>query len=260
MVRRTLSALLALCALALAPASCGDATSDTLCEPGTEVFCKCRGGFEGTKTCNAEGSGVGECTTADGPCPEIPDTTSATTSGVTTGAGGGGTGGTKELFEGCADGSECVSGTCEGFCTQACTDFNDCPDTGDCVKYDGGQKQVCAPYCTNQDDCAIYGEAVACGGAVALDDPMFTFAACATWGAELGGMPYGTLCEADPPTILVFESVVSGDCHLGLSGVQNVCTFGECSQACYEPVDCPQMDCSATNGNVGCCTSDPSCN
>jgi hypothetical protein len=43
----------------------------TMCDPGTEIFCRCKGGSPGTKMCGAEGTFFGECRMADGTCSEI---------------------------------------------------------------------------------------------------------------------------------------------------------------------------------------------
>jgi hypothetical protein len=249
-------------ALGAAAAACGGDETSTLCDPGTEVFCKCRGGFEGTKTCGEDGASFGECTTAEGACPEISNTTSSSSGDTTSGSGGGSTG-TKQLYEPCADGSECASGTCEGFCTTTCTSYEECTDDanmlyGDCVASDGGT--YCAPYCTGASDCSAYGAEVACGGAVALDDATLAFGACAVWGDALAGMPFGTPCDDQEGTILVLgDYVVPGLCSLDNGGVADVCVFGECTNACFENADCPMMDCESTGAAPACCTSAPTC-
>lgn len=281
--------------------ACGDGeTQETLCEPGTEVFCKCRGGYEGTKTCSEDGQTFGECTTAEGACPEIPDTTSSSSDSqlctpgeevfctcdngddgskvcsddgqsygdCTTAEGACGAGsGDKLLYEPCTDGSECQTGTCDsGYCTRECASFQECGDDanmiyGDCVALDGGAKQLCAPYCLAQSDCTAYGPEVQCGGATALDDPTLGFAACAAWGDAVAGYPAGTLCDEVEGTVLVLgEYVVDGSCSLGLEGVQNVCLFSECAKGCYEATDCPMLDCTSDGSVPGCCESEPDCN
>jgi len=241
--------------------ACGGDETTTLCDPGTEVFCKCRGGFEGTKTCLDDGNSFGDCTTDEGSCPDVSQTTSTTT-GDTTGAGGGATG-DKGLYDACTDGSECASGTCEGFCTTTCTSYEQCTDDanmlyGDCVEYDGGT--FCAPYCTGASECGSYGADVACGGAIALDDATLSFGACAKWGSALAGMPAGTLCDDQENTILVLgDYVVDGLCSLDNAGVADVCVFGECTNACFEDADCPALDCDSSGSTPGCCTSAPTC-
>lgn len=78
-------------------ATCSDnKEAQTICEPGTEIFCRCRGGAPGTKLCADDGNGFGECRLADGECTEIPPETTAEQTGVgggpatTVGAGGSG--------------------------------------------------------------------------------------------------------------------------------------------------------------------------
>ncbi|MBM4358869.1 MAG: lamin tail domain-containing protein [Deltaproteobacteria bacterium] len=72
----------------------GPKTAQPICTPGTEIFCRCRGGTPGTKLCNDEGNGFGECRLADGECTEIPEVTTteeaSTGVGVTTTTGVGG--------------------------------------------------------------------------------------------------------------------------------------------------------------------------
>lgn len=264
MMLRVLMGLAALGFASLAAVACGDDSAiETLCKPGEEIFCKCRGGYQGTKTCLDDGASFGECTTLDGPCPEIPDTTSSTSSTSSSSGGGGGGTGDKALYAPCESGSECQTGTCEnGFCTRACEDYTVCSDDaaqayGDCAVFPGGAK-LCGPYCVTQSECAGYGPSSGCSGATALDDPNFLFAVCGDWGAQLSGMPYGTLCEDG--TLLYNDQIITGECDLGASGVQNICLFGECSKGCYEPSDCPQNDCTSGGQAPGCCSSDPDCN
>jgi hypothetical protein len=297
-----LAATLATGALLGLSAACGDSseTSDALCNPGDEVFCKCRGGFEGTKTCLDDGQSFGECTTPDGDCPEIPETTTSTGSTTslctpgeeifcscddgtegskacsadgesygdcTTANGPCGAGtGDALLFDQCTDGSECSTGTCvAGYCTRECASYQDCVDEpnmifGDCVRFDA-QTQLCAPYCTNQEGCSALGPAIQCGGTAALDDPQLSLAVCGDWGGMAKGYPYGTPCDATTGEILFLgDNLLVSDCDLGLAGAQNVCLFGECSKGCYEPADCPQMDCTSDGMAPGCCESEPDCN
>jgi hypothetical protein len=76
-MKRLMVALLVVAASGVLVVACG--TSDTgdgaagECTPGEELFCRCRGGIEGTKTCQSDGASFGECTTIDGECPEIPE-------------------------------------------------------------------------------------------------------------------------------------------------------------------------------------------
>jgi len=283
----------------LASAFGGCKEEETLCNPGDEVFCKCRGGQEeGTKTCLADGNSFGPCTRPEGECPEIEDPTTSTGTPMIcvpgtdvipcecdngdegsatctsdglgfgdctldTGPCGTTTTGDKLLYVACASGSECQTGVCDGgYCTRACEDYTVCVDDangkyGDCIVLEGGTKQQCAPYCTAQSDCAGFGAESACGGAIALDDATLAFAACANWGAELGGMPYGTSCDSSTGELLFIDTVIVMDCDIGLEGAQDVCLFGECAKGCDVDEDCPNLDCSTT---LPCCTSDPDCN
>lgn len=79
-MKRLFLAFLVGSAVAVAVAACSGETAESdLCEPGTNVFCKCRGNVDGTKPCLADGT-FGACETLDGPCPEIPETTSGSSS------------------------------------------------------------------------------------------------------------------------------------------------------------------------------------
>jgi Matrixin len=62
-------------------------SSQTTCDPGENIFCRCPGGEAGTKTCKADGHSFEACVTDTGPCPAVPETTSASSSS------GGGEGG-----------------------------------------------------------------------------------------------------------------------------------------------------------------------
>ncbi|MFO0614617.1 MAG: hypothetical protein U0414_18675 [Polyangiaceae bacterium] len=241
----------------LAVSSCKGG-QDTLCEPGKEIFCKCRGGFEGTQTCLPDGNSFGECTTPEGSCPAI---NMSSSSGATSGASSGsGSTGDKLLYDACTDGSECASGICDGFCTLDCASYVECENKGgavggDCVRYEGGTKQRCAPYCANQEECTMYYAApVACGGAKALDNPALSFAVCAPWSdSELDGMPVGTPCNDTDGTVTWFgNSAVQGKCGLGLA-IGNICLFEKCGHACYEDADCPVAPCSSNGIAPGCC-------
>lgn len=296
MIRYAFLALMSAGVVALGLAACGDSAEEMLCTPAEEIYCNCQGTREpGTKTCLDDGMSFGPCVGPDGECEEVSSSTSTggdpqecepdsvepctcddgTTMGETTcEADGSGFGpclvdggecaaaGTLGFFEVCAAANECLSGDCQGFCTRECTDYNDCQESetlfGDCVDFGSGTKH-CAPYCLGQEDCAPYGQTAICSG---VEDPTWIFAACGPFEAPQG-MPYGTLCEPDPPQLLVGNpddpQIEAGDCHLGLAGVQNVCVFGECSKACYEDIDCPANDCSSDGMTPGCCLSDPDC-
>lgn len=290
--------------LAITFVACGDSGTEPECEPGLEVFCKCRGGVPGTKTCLDDGFSYGECATTEGPCPEIPDTTSSgptmictpdeeqtcscdtgeegtklcSSDGLsfgdcTTASGpcGSTMTGTKLLYETCAAGGECLTGVCEGgYCTRSCEDFTVCIDAdndifnGDCIVLEGGAKQLCAPYCIEQGECAVFGVDSVCGGALTLDEPEpgihYSFAACANWGEDVIGLPYGTLCDENGD-VSYLDSIVNMPCDIGLEGAQTICAFSECSQGCEEDADCPSFDCAVNESlGFGCCLiDDPQC-
>lgn len=84
-------------------ATCGDPKApQSICAPGTEIFCRCRGGAPGTKLCNDDGNGFGECLQADGTCTEIPEVTSAEEAAATTTTSGGGVGGAGGATASCS--------------------------------------------------------------------------------------------------------------------------------------------------------------
>lgn len=57
--------------LLLAAAFAACETAETLCIAGEEVFCKCPGGLEGTKTCLDDGASYGPCASPEGECAEL---------------------------------------------------------------------------------------------------------------------------------------------------------------------------------------------
>jgi hypothetical protein len=265
MMLRVLMGLAALGFASLSAVACGDdGATETLCKPGEEIFCKCRGGYQGTKTCLDDGASFGECTTLDGPCPEIPDTTSSTSTSSSSSSGGGGGGtGDKALYAPCESGGECSTGTCEnGFCTRECVDYTVCSDEaaeayGDCVVFPGGAK-LCGPYCVTQSDCAAYGPSSGCSGATALDDPNFLFAVCGEWGAELSGMPYGTLCEDG--TLIYNDQIITAECDLGATGCRTSASSGSARRAATSRATAPRTTAPPAVQAPGCCSSDPDCN
>lgn len=294
MMRHALWASLLSVAVGFSFAAC-EGETETLCTPAEEIYCNCQGTRDpGTKTCADDGNSFGACVGPDGECEEVSTSTSTgdptecepddvqpctcddgTTMGETTcesdGSGFGpclvdgsecAAAGTLGFFEACTADNQCLSGVCRGFCTRECADYTECHESdevfGDCVDFGTGTKH-CAPYCFAQADCDPYGE-VWCSG---VDDPTYIFAACGPFNPP-EGMPYTTVCDEVEGSILAGDpnnpEVVMADCHLGLAGVQNICVFGECSKGCYENIDCPQSDCSQTDGTVpGCCLSEADC-
>ena len=252
MLQRWLIGSLWLVCTWLAVVSC-KGTPDTLCTPGENIFCKCRGGAEGTKTCQPDGQSFDSCVSDTGSCTEVPPPTSTTTSkgatSATTGTGaGGGAPGDLAIFSPCNDNSECKSGECKNhYCTLDCGNYKECVDesgtiVGDCVRFALGTIQICSPYCQAQADCSQFGPQSACGGAKALDDPSITFAVCGDWGSELGPIPLGASCNGDP------------SCTLGLTGYEEVCIFNQCAKGCFVQADCPtNKTCSSGGATPGTC-------
>ena len=160
--------------VSLFASACGDSTSEQVCTPGTEVFCKCRGGsVQGTQTCADDGQSLGECTTPEGECPSIGTGTTDGPIGICTpdevitctcdnadqgtktcsgdglsftdcttpdGPCGSSQTGTEELYSPCDSASECLTGVCEnGYCTRSCESYVECYDDakrlyGDCAE------------------------------------------------------------------------------------------------------------------------------
>ncbi|MBM4374731.1 MAG: lamin tail domain-containing protein [Deltaproteobacteria bacterium] len=137
--------------------TCGDSkSSQTICAPGTEIFCRCRGGAPGTKLCADDGGGFGECRQADGECTEIPEVTSAEESSTTTTGGGvGGAGGapsqcSHDLCEvgvaleiGC---DECVTSICTSIDPFCCDKLEGQMGSWDAMCLQGVQK-ICGIDC-----------------------------------------------------------------------------------------------------------------
>ena len=233
----------------------GEDALETLCVPGENIFCRCRGGAAGTKLCLDDGNSFGSCESLDGDCDEQPS------AGVVSGTGGGGnqisgSGGSPppppdgELLAPCTSDSECKTGSCPmGFCSQSCTSYEECAppepaSPGDCINFEG--QAWCVPYCIEQDDCAIYGEDTGCGfTSDAL--PPYDITACAAWGEALmlppdGYPPDGLVCVAD---------VV---CNLGFEQTERVCSDGDCTAGCHVASDCPEaVECSSDGESLGTC-------
>src|SRR5262245_11351565 len=165
--------------------SCGPNSAipeqETLCDPGSFVFCRCPGGQPGTKECDPDGRGFAACFPESGePCPDRPEEVGGggSSSSSMGGFGGGGPGGagpgTKELFEPCASDVECKSGRCPlGACTKDCFKVDDCPfGQAECINF--ASEQVCMPTCgtvksPTPDDCLAYGGLLECGFTPAID-------------------------------------------------------------------------------------------
>lgn len=243
--------------MAVVGSSCSDDTAgEELCDPGSNVFCRCRGTREaGTKQCNETGDGFGACETAFGECEEIEDPSSSSSgTGNNTGTGG------KpeppdpgELFAACNEEEGMVCNTdlaCSpsGYCTKACESYEDCTASGDCITLEGENR--CAPYCTVQADCDIYSASATCGF-TPLAVPTYDVVVCANWGDALAlppdGYPPASQCDDDDI------------CNLGFEGVERVCDTDGCTDGCHAATDCSgaEATCSSTGTEVGSCGGTP---
>ncbi len=225
---RTATAITVGAALTLAFWACStEEAQETLCEPGTNVFCRCVDLSAGTKRCSDDGTGFGECRSTRGSCDELP-------------SGGGGSGGYQppppgELLAPCQDDDECGNGmTCPmGYCTKPCASYEEC-GPGDCIEL-ASHGPLCAPYCITQGDCAAYGGKSMCGWTdVAL--PPADVVVCAHWGSSWGYPPDHYACTID--TV----------CSLGMEWLERVCHDEHCTDGCHRPSDCPpESSCSSSS-------------
>jgi hypothetical protein len=205
---------------------------ETLCEPATQIYCRCPSGRGGLRRCRDDGRGFEECA----PC--------STTSGgaAASGGGGGATETSAPLFEACASDGDCQSGLCRtGTCTQPCETLGDCElGVAECVAFAG--ETVCRPICRERADCEerCGGEICgACGYVYATD--ALGIRACGDWGARPRPAPVGAGCLDDR------------DCDLGWGGAERVCEAGACARGCRDDGDCPAGNtCAATRG-LGAC-------
>jgi hypothetical protein len=230
--------------------SCGSGgEGDTLCDPGSVVFCRCRGFSPGDKQCSAAGDGFGPCISLGVTCDELPEPKDETSSSSSTGGGSKPLPGDGELYAPCTKTPDCKASLrcARGYCTKACADFKDC-EQGDCVTKSG--EDLCSPYCIVQKDCAAYGEGVSCSFTDAALPP-FDVVVCANWDVVAlppDGYPASGNCDDD------------GRCHLGLDGKERVCGPEGCSDGCHVDLDCPgeMASCDAMGGEVGSCQTMPS--
>jgi hypothetical protein len=240
-LRRLLVVLGALGGLFLWPSCSNDGSGETLCEGGSEVFCRCPGGRAGTKRCSDDGSGYGDCRVSSGDlCGSDISSGPSSSSSSSSSSGSSGSGGTP-LYGYCESDSDCESGVCPmRFCTKKCKKYEDCLPNAECVEF-GGSK-LCRPKCKNQDDCAQYKTPSQCGFAPAIDD--FGVTVCSDWGNNLA-FPYdGWECQSD------------SDCNLGIFGTGRVCgNFANtCVGGCYSKADCPAgKSCSSNGSSLGSC-------
>jgi len=243
-MRLVLAFLVTSCAGALLAASCSPGPGqETLCTPGTDVYCRCRGGVDsGTKRCQDDGNSFGRCETVLGYCDEIPSQGGSGPTTTTTGTGGeppppppG------ELLGTCTTDQDCGGGemVCPmGYCTKTCASFEDCAppapaSPGDCVQLGGGP--ICMPYCTEQQDCAAFGQTSVCSYTDAAL-PACGIVVCANWGQPTlppNGYPVQEECTGYAPCMDDLE------CNLGLQHVVRVCQDGGCTDGCHQTGDCP---------------------
>ncbi len=220
--------------LACGQGGCGEETLGTLCEPASQIFCRCPGGEPGKKECSAKGDAFGSC---EG-CKDRPEGTGGSSSGP-----GGGTGGGAALYRSCENGDECESGLCQsGYCTTPCDKVSDCEyPVAECVPFAG--QTVCMPTCKTAVDCAPFGAPQSkCGYAPAIDNWGIT--ACAYWGAEHQLVPEDTDCTP-------FEHE---DCNLGYPGRERVCNDqGLCKVGCFTAADCLGETCASDGAELGSC-------
>lgn len=257
----------------LAAAACASSNDRdpraTLCDPGSNIFCRCVGGEAGTKPCNAAGDGFLACE----PCLDRMDNGGATSGGAgtgvagsssgsatsgsatSTGSGGAGPGATttagaggagdRPLLAACGDDGQCASGKCRfGYCTIDCAVVSDCPyPSSECVRFDASLT-VCMPTCETVGDCAEYNAPPSqCGYTTAVDNWGVT--TCAHWGERHRLWPLGTECDPlDHPA-----------CHLGYGDRATVCVEqGVCASGCYLQAHCPAgTTCSGQAGSLGNC-------
>lgn len=242
-------ALLAFSMLAMAAAAAVGACEakpeqQTLCNPGDEIFCRCRGGAAGTKTCLDDGNSFGPCQTAWGSCEEIPTGGGSTTTATNTGGGPPAPG---QLLGPCTTDPECGGEmTCPmGFCTKPCTDYQECQPDGDCVLWEG--QPTCMPYCVTQADCDVYGQASGCSFTNEAV-PAFDIVVCANW-ADVVLPPDGYECDGDEY------------CHVGFAAQERVCDSGGCTTGCHAAEDCDNAECTSSSptvlGTCGSATTDP---
>ncbi|MCA9623689.1 MAG: hypothetical protein KC731_31925 [Myxococcales bacterium] len=246
-MRSLLTLFFSLGATTLLFMACGTdpAPTESICDPGSNVFCRCRGSREsGTKRCNDAGDGFGPCENSYGECDEVEGTGTGGSSGV--GPGTGGTPDPGELLAPCNVEMDqlCDEGlVCEhGYCTKPCESYEECLPLGDCVDLDGKGGR-CAPLCVEQADCEIYGSAVACGFTDAALPP-FDVVVCADWGDSLALPPDGYACSSDT------------QCNLGFEGTELVCDGPEgCAEGCHVDTDCSddQASCSSSGQDLGTC-------
>jgi hypothetical protein len=232
-------------AIVVAVSCSSDPVQETLCVPGENIFCRCRGGSAGTKECLSDGNSFGPCEGYSGTCAELPDSNGGEGGSEVPGGGDKPPPPPGELLAACSGDTECGAGmTCPmGYCTKPCTSYEECgppepAEAGDCVMV--GEQAWCVPYCITEQQCEIYGPDSHCSY---TDEalPPFDVVVCANWGEEIwlppDGYPDGDDVQCP------FDEM----CNLGWAGTERVCQDGGCTDGCHQQTDCidPAADCSS---------------
>jgi hypothetical protein len=254
-LRYALLSLIPLAAL-LAMPSCAEETEPVqtnLCEPGSNIFCRCPGGDPGTKPCADDGSSFGECGPCDPRMSTGPGTTTSSSSS-SSGQGGGGQGGagqggnvtpgTGPLLSPCDAHGDCISTVClNGYCTMVCNLVSECPyPASECANFNDGQT-LCMPTCRKALDCKPFEAPPSlCGYTKAVDN--WDVTVCGHWDTQHALMPIDTDC-------VPFDHEA---CNLGYPEREIVCTEqGLCKQGCFSQNDCPTGKSCNGNGGQGTC-------
>jgi hypothetical protein len=222
----------------------GDGSTVGICEAGSNVFCRCRGGGAGTKLCNAAGDGFGACETARGSCDEVDDPSSSSGAGGATPAAPG------ELLGPCTTDGDCKDGmTCPmGFCTKPCETYEDCGQgLGDCLVWQGSP--MCAPYCIEHANCQPFGSASVCSYTEEVL-PSWPVTVCAHWPTVV----YPP--DSYPPEVACDEDRY---CNFGDQRTGRVCNLssGFCTDGCHADTDCITAGdtCDDDGSGAGLCTT-----
>ncbi|MEM9693959.1 MAG: hypothetical protein AAGA56_15535, partial [Myxococcota bacterium] len=171
LLRRTIAALGFAASFIAGFVGCGAGEAEpSLCEPGSNVFCRCRGGAAGTKQCGADGNSFGVCESYDGTCDELPrssgtgpsDAPSLPNDSLPPPPPGTYLGACTDASE-CAEGQGCIM----GFCTHGCDSYVDCASEdadhyAECAIVPGADSGdylgICSLTCSDQDFCEeVYG-------------------------------------------------------------------------------------------------------
>jgi hypothetical protein len=225
-------------ALALPACDGDDEGAGTLCDAGSNIFCRCPGGEPGTKACLDDGESFDECVVGvSEPCPDRP---SSSTSG---------TGGGSSQF--CEAGTS-VYCTCDDdsdgskTCNHEGTDFGPCVCSGGVGGSGGGTAggECCdvqeTPGCgvTEVETCVCAQDSYCCDtqwdATCVTEVDQF---ACGSCGATSGDKPLFAPCEAD-------AECQSGLCPMGYCTTTGCTGYGDCGGMGVG--ECVQLDGQAT--------------